>query len=89
MSDFVCLASVESDFSFNSIRLNLLKQKNCTFFSKKIDSIVTENVYALVVMLPIGARKGHLQARQIIKIDRLIPVSTPLRFHLTVPLIVN
>jgi hypothetical protein len=42
-----------------------------------------ENVFALLVMVSIGALpwKGHLPARQFIKMDRLIPVSTHLSFH--------
>jgi hypothetical protein len=37
----------------------------------------------------LGPGKGHLPARQFIKMDGLIPVSTHLCFHLTVPLTSN
>jgi hypothetical protein len=40
-----------------------------------------ENVYAPVVMCPLGAGKGPLPAREFIKIDRVILVSTHLSFQ--------
>ncbi len=40
-----------------------------------------ENVYAPLMMVSIGTRKGHWPASQFIKMDRLIPVSTRLCFH--------
>jgi hypothetical protein len=46
----------------------------------------TENVYAPLVMVSLGAGKGHLPACEYIIMDRLIPILTPLSCHWTVPL---
>jgi hypothetical protein len=42
---------------------------------------LSQPVYAPLVMVSIEPGKGHLPAIQFIITNRLIPVSTPLRFH--------